>query len=87
MGELALLFQQLDEQVVYQDPMVQQIEQQTEQVKGDTEQVNVQLDKGIDHARRARKLKWWCFFIVVIIICIVALILGLYFGVGPGKSK
>lgn len=79
--ELATLFQQLDEQVTYQEPMVQRIEQQTEQVKGDTEQANVHLDKGIKSALRARKLKWWCLGIVVLILAIIALVLGIYFGV------
>lgn len=60
--------------------MVQQAEQHTENVKKDTEAGNQQLDKGIASARRARRMKWWCFWIVVLIICILALVLGLYFG-------
>lgn len=78
--ELNKLFQDLAEAVVIQEPMIQQAEQHTENVKNDTEAGNVQLDKGIEHARRARRLKWWLFWIIVIIICILALILGLYFG-------
>lgn len=78
--ELNKLFQDLAEAVVIQEPMIQQAEQHTENVKQDTEAGNVQLDKGIEHARRARRLKWWLFWIIVIIICILALILGLYFG-------
>jgi len=77
------LFQDLAEAVLVQEPMVQAAEEQTETVKKDTEAANVQLDKGITHARRARKLKWWCLFIVVLIICIIALALGLYFGLKP----
>jgi len=64
---------------------VQQAEQHTENVKRDTEAGNVQLDKGIDSARRARRLKWWTFWIVVLILCIVALVLGLYFGLNKNK--
>jgi len=80
MSELALLFQQLNEQVVYQEAQVVRAEEQTVQVKGDTEKANVQLDEGIKSARRARKLKWWTLFVVVLILAIIALVLGLYFG-------
>lgn len=81
MGELALLFTQLDEVVTYQEAPVQQIEQQTEHVKTDTEAANTQLDAGIKSARRARKLKWWTLGVFVLIIAIIALALGIYFGV------
>lgn len=88
LGELALLFQQLNEVVVYQEAMVEQVEQQTHQVKDDTEGANTQLDSGIKSARRARKLKWWCLLIVVIILAIIAIVLGVYFGVVvPNRNK
>lgn len=78
--ELNHLFKDLAEQVILQEAPVQQVEAQTARVEEDTRQGNVQLDKGIVSARRARKLKWWCFFIVVAIIAVIALVLGLYFG-------
>lgn len=78
--ELNKLFEDLAEAVIIQEPQIQAAEQHTENVKQDTEAGNVQLDKGIASARRARKLKWWCFFIVVLICCILALVLGLVFG-------
>ncbi|KAF2822125.1 t-SNARE [Ophiobolus disseminans] len=81
MSELALLFQQLNEQVVYQEAQVQQAEVQTAQVTTDAEAANKQLTSGIDSARRARKLKWWTLLVVVLIIAIIALALGIYFGV------
>jgi syntaxin 1B/2/3 len=59
---------------------VQAAEEQTDNVVKDTENANVQLGKGVDHARRARKLKWWCLGIVVLIIIILALVLGIFFG-------
>jgi len=80
MGELALLFTQLNEQVVYQEPQVARVEEQTEQVNTDAKHANTQLDQGIKSARRARKLKWYTLIVVVLIICILALVLGLYFG-------
>lgn len=80
LGELALLFQQLNEQVVYQEEQVTRVEQQTEVVNQDTHKATQQLDEGIKSARRARKLKWWTLGIVVLIIAILAAVLGGYFG-------
>jgi syntaxin 1B/2/3 len=81
MGELALLFTQLNEQVIYQEPQVQRAEEQTVQVKEDTENANKQLDQGIKSARNRRKLKWWLVLVIVIIALALGLGLGIYFGV------
>lgn len=78
--ELNQLMEDLATAIVLQDAPIQQTEQSTANVKQDTEAGNVQLDKGIASARRARKLKWWCFFICVLIVVILGLVLGLYFG-------
>jgi syntaxin 1B/2/3 len=86
MGELALLFTQLNEQVVYQEPQVARIEEQTVQVNDDAKHANQQLDQGIKSARRARKLKWWTLLVIVLIIAILALALGIYFGTGQNKK-
>lgn len=47
MIELAQLFQDLDQLVVEQEPLVQTIEQKGEEVKEDIVQANTELDKGI----------------------------------------
>ncbi|KAF1939683.1 t-SNARE [Clathrospora elynae] len=86
MTELALLFQQLNEQVVYQEPLVQRTEEQTTAVLQDTENGNKQLDSGIASARRARKLKWWILLTVVLILCVIALALGLKYGLQNDKK-
>lgn len=78
--ELNKLFEDLAEAVIIQEPQVMQAEQHTENVKKDTEAGNQQLDKGIEHARRARRLKWWCLLICVIILIIVGLVVGLVVG-------
>jgi len=65
--ELNQLFQDLAEAVVLQEAPIQQTEVQTTNVLQDTEQGNVQLDKGIKSASRARKMRKWCFFIIVAI--------------------
>jgi syntaxin 1B/2/3 len=83
--ELNQLMEDLATAVVLQDEPVQAVEQHTENVKKDTEAGNVQLNKGIEHARRARKLKWWCFFICLAIVIILGLVLGLYFGLNKAS--
>lgn len=80
MLQLNQLFEDLAEQVIVQEAAVTAAQDQTQHVVEDTENANVQLTKGVEHARRARKLKWWCLFIVVLIIAILALVLGLVFG-------
>ncbi|KAF2418481.1 putative syntaxin-like protein psy1 [Tothia fuscella] len=86
--QLNQLFQDLAEAVIIQDTAVQAAEEQTDHVVKDTEQANVQLGKGVEHARRARKLKWWCLGLVVLIIVILGLALGIYFGVTvPNRNK
>ncbi|KAH7385985.1 t-SNARE [Pyrenochaeta sp. MPI-SDFR-AT-0127] len=87
MSELALLFQQLNEQVVYQEAQVTQVENQTIQVNDDAKHATGQLDEGIKSARRARKLKWWTLIVVVLIVLIIALALGLYFGLQNRNKK
>jgi syntaxin 1B/2/3 len=81
MGELAMLFTQLNEQVVYQEQQTVDIENQTVQVNEDAKHANQALDKGIASARRARKLKWYTLLVFILIICILAVALGVYFGV------
>ncbi|KAK7543946.1 t-SNARE [Phyllosticta citricarpa] len=80
MNELAQLFIDLNEAVVVQDSQVTQTEQKTEAVLDEGKQANVQLDKGIDHIRRRNRLRRWTLFIFILIVCIIALIVGLYFG-------
>jgi syntaxin 1B/2/3 len=87
MSELATLFTQLNEQVVYQEQQTVDIENQTVQVNEDAKHANQHLDKGIASARRARKLKWWALFIFIIIIAAIALGLGLWFGIFKDRDE
>ena len=86
MIQLNQLMEELSTMIVLQDEPIQQTEVQTENVKKDVEGGNVQLDKGIASAKRARKMKWWCFFIVLAIIIIIGVVLGVYFGVVKNGS-
>lgn len=85
MLELNELFVALAEEVAVQEVPVTRIEDDSNNVVTDTKNANEQLTQGVKSARRARKLKWWCFWIVVLIICILALALGLFFGL-PSSS-
>lgn len=78
--ELAQIFNDLAVQVELQEAPIQQAEEETVQVHKDTEAGNKQLNTAIKHAITRRKLQWWCFWITLAIIAILALILGLYFG-------
>ena len=84
--ELNKLFEDLAEAVVIQEPLIQQAEVHTENVKKDTEAGNQQLDKGIESAKRARRLKWWCLLIVIIILAIVAIVVGVVVGINKKKT-
>ncbi|KAK3659327.1 hypothetical protein LTR56_001216 [Elasticomyces elasticus] len=83
--ELNQLMEDLSTAIILQEAPIQATEAATENVQKDTEAGNVHLDKGIKSARNARKMKWWLFWIVVLIICILALVLGLYFGLNARK--
>ena len=76
--ELVDLFQGLETQLALQEPVVENVSHMAEQTKADLVNANTHIDKGIDSARRRRKLKWWCLFVVLLIIIAIAV------GVGVG---
>ncbi|KAL7419650.1 hypothetical protein Q5752_005563 [Cryptotrichosporon argae] len=78
--ELAQMFSEMAMLVEQQDETIVQVEQTTAGVNQDVEQGNVKLEQAVVSARKARRKKWICFWIVVAIIAILALVLGLYFG-------
>ncbi|KAK7739157.1 hypothetical protein SLS53_005793 [Cytospora paraplurivora] len=84
-AELAGLFQDLDTLVVQQEAVVERAEEQTEQTNQHLQEGNKQVEVGIKHARRARKLKWWCALIVFLIILAIGLGVGL--GVYESNKK
>ena len=82
-NELAGLFQDLDTLIVQQEAVVERAEEQTEQTNQHLQEGNKQVDIGISHARRTRKLKWWC-ALVVFLICLA---IGLGVGLGVYFSQ
>lgn len=84
MIELAAMFNDMEQLVVAQEPVVERTEEAATNAQTDVDKGNTEVDKAIGHARHRNKLKWWCFFIVVIIVLAIALGVGL--GVGLSKS-
>jgi syntaxin 1B/2/3 len=76
MVELAQLFQDLDQIVTQQEPLVANIEQKGEEIHDNVVQANTEIGGAIEKARSARRKKWWCLLIVVIIIIIIAIVVG-----------
>ncbi|KAK3077006.1 hypothetical protein LTS18_011451 [Coniosporium uncinatum] len=64
MIELAQLFQDLDNIVMEQEPLVQNIEQKGEEVRENVVKANEELGGAVVKAKSARKKKWICFWIV-----------------------
>lgn len=80
MAELTQLFHDMEELVIEQDQPIQQIEQQVNVAQQDIEQGVGHTNKAVKSAKAARKKRKWCAFIIVLVICILALVLGLVFG-------
>jgi syntaxin 1B/2/3 len=75
--ELLDLLQILNEQIVQQGAVVQDVADKAEETTGHLGNANEQIVKGVEHARRARKLKWWCLGVCVLIVIVIALGVGL----------
>lgn len=76
-----MLYQELATQIEQQDATVTATEDISSNVRHDIEQGTKQVGTAVTHARRARKLKWWCFG-----ICVVIIILGLAIGLGVAAN-
>jgi syntaxin 1B/2/3 len=79
-----MLYQELATVVEQQDPVVEAAEDNAVQTNMNIEKGNEEVSKANEHAKRTRKLKWWCFFVAVLIVLAIALGVGL--GVGLAKS-
>ncbi len=73
--------------MIQQDPVVDQIKDRTDNAVSNMENANKQVASATEHARRRRKLKWWCLFVVVLIILAIALGVGLGVALNNNKSK
>ena len=61
--ELAELFQNMEQLVTEQDPMVEEIDQRGHQVQEDVDKAHDNLKTAVVSARSARRKKWWCLLI------------------------
>ena len=71
MVELAQLFQDLDQIVMQQEPMVENIETKGEEVHENVVQANTEIGGAIDKARSRNRKKWWCLLICGIFIALL----------------
>ena len=85
--ELLDLLQILNEQIVQQGAVIQEVADKAEEATGHLGQANVQIEKGVQHARRARKLKWWCLGVCILIVIVIALGVGLGVALNGNNSK
>lgn len=79
-SELALLYEELATIVEQQEPVIAAAETNAINTVENIEKGNEQVKVANEHARRRRKLKWWCLLIVVIIILAIALGVGIAVG-------
>lgn len=77
MVELAQLFQDLNEIVVQQEPLVENIEQKGEEVRDNVVKANEEIDTAIVSARSRNRKKWYCLGISILIIIIIAVVVAI----------
>lgn len=87
LSELAILYQDLATLVEQQDPVIQVAETNAQNTVDNIEKGNEQVKQANEHARRRRKLKWWCFLLVVLIILAIALGVGLGICLGTNRCN
>ena len=84
--ELALLFEQLNEQVILADPIIEHLEHQTDNVEQDLTKANAQLETGVKSAKGARRKKFWCLGIGIAILLLIVIIIVIVVFINKGKS-
>lgn len=76
--ELAGLFAEMGEQVERQE-VVREMERRAEDVAEETKAANVQLEKSVESARKARRWKWCCCGLCLVILIALVVVLVVYF--------
>jgi len=82
LAELAQLFNDMDVLVNQQEDVINAIETSATQVQKDTEAGLGQTEKAVEHARSARRKRWFCFLLFLAVLAAV----GIAVGVTVGKS-
>ncbi|KAI0724092.1 t-SNARE [Fomitopsis betulina] len=74
--ELAQMFNDMSVLVTQQEESIDAIQNTAQDVEHNTEQGLKQTEKAVVHARRARRMRWVCFIIVLIICAVVGIVVG-----------
>jgi len=86
--ELAALFQEMSILVEQQDEQLNVIKDHAQHTEQEVQAGRHQTDKAVNAARRARKRRWICFWLMVIlIIIIIAVVVGAVCGSGVCSSN
>ncbi|RPD66276.1 t-SNARE [Lentinus tigrinus ALCF2SS1-6] len=82
--ELAQMFNDMSVLIAQQDEAIDHIQKTGQDVEMNTKAGLGETEKAVKHARSARRKRIICFWLTLAIVAILALILGLYFGL-PGS--
>lgn len=85
MVELAQLFQDLDQIVMQQEPLVENIEQKGEEIHSNVVQANTEIGGAIEKARSRNRKKWWCLLICILIIIVIAVVVAVVVVINKNK--
>ncbi|KZO97926.1 syntaxin-like protein [Calocera viscosa TUFC12733] len=75
--ELAQLFNDMSILVEEQEEGINVINTNAADANRDTEKAVQQVDKAVISAKRARRMRWICFFIILIILVIIAIVVAI----------
>ena len=87
MIELAQLFQDLDQIVQQQEPLVTNIEQKGEEIHENVVQANTEIGGAIEKARSRNRKKCWCLLVVFLIIIVIAVVVAVVIIPAINKKK
>jgi len=76
LAELAQMFNDMDVLVTQQDDTINAIEISATQVQKDTEAGLGQTEKAVEHARSARRKRWYCFLLFLAVLAVVGIAVG-----------
>jgi len=80
LAELAQLFNDMDVLVNQQEDVINAIETSAAQVQKDTEAGLGQTEKAVEHARSARRKRWFCFLLFLAVLAAVGIAVGVTVG-------
>lgn len=81
------MFQDLDQIVQEQEPLVANIEQKGEEINDNVKAANVEIDGAIDKARSRNRKKWWCVLVALIIIIIIVVVAVVVTQINKGTAN